>query len=240
MSTSFNPGNAPTCSLEGRSFQHRVAWIAALNQKHLRNSHRDGRMLTLAYDLAAHPEVEELVQREKECCSFLDLAIREADPLTLVITVPEEVAGNVDDYLAPFLGRSAATDAAECCGGCDVPAATTKVPAKAASWIGLSATASTTALVACGACCVIPLVVPAIGATALGGALAWFGRAHAWITIAAVLVVVLAWGWIAYQHRVRNAKISRVALAGMAASTLLAALAVAWPQFEPALLAALG
>jgi hypothetical protein len=235
MTDNTSPG--PTCSLAAHAFQERVAWIAALHQKSLRRSHRQGNVLTLTYEAAAIREIEEMVARERECCAFLGFELSHAgDDVLLVIRVPARASENVDALLAPFDGHQRSADAADCCGACDVSAPVVKKAGRAA---GAAAATSATAVVACAACCVLPLAFPAVAATAAGGLLAWLGGAHAWMTGLAAIVVIAAWSWVWWQfakHDVRPAK-STFGLMGVASLALI--LALAWPQIEPPLMAAL-
>ena len=177
----------PACSLTARAFQERVAWIAALNQEFLRRSQRQGNLLTLTYDAAARLRVEDMVSRERDCCAFLEFKIISAgEEVVLNVTVPTHATENADKLLAPFLGDQMSAAATECCGACDVPAS----PVKAGRVAGTAVATSTAAVVACGACCVLPLAFPAVAATAVGGALAWLGGVHLWVTGLAALTAV--------------------------------------------------
>ena len=65
---------------------------------------------------------------------------------------------------------------------------------------GVGALASAAALLSAAACCVIPLVLVAVGLGA--GGLAWFVPYHLPLTIASFLIV--AFGWILHMHQVRS------------------------------------
>lgn len=231
-----NTSSGPTCSLETRDFQERVAWIAALNQEFLRRSERHGSTLTLTYDTAARSQVEDMVSRERDCCAFLEFKITSAgEEVVLNVTVPTHATESADKLLAPFLGGPMSVAATECCGACDVPAS----PVKAGRVAGTAIATSTTAVVACGACCVLPLAFPAVAATAAGGALAWLGGAHLWITGLAAFTVGAAWLWIWRQSVRRKARAATSTLVLMGLASLALALAIAWPRIEPSLMAAL-
>lgn len=227
---------APACSLEARAFQERLAWIAALNQKFMQRVQRLGNNLTLTYDAAALPQVEEMVRRENDCCAFLQFEVTNAgEEVELSITVPAHATENADALLAPFLGDEVSPDASECCGACDMLGS----PAKAGRVAGTAVVASATAVVACGACCVLPLAFPVVGASAAGGVMAWFAGAHLWLTGLATLAVVAAWLWIWQQSVKRRARAaaSTLILMGLASFTLV--LALVWTRIEPPLMAAL-
>lgn len=230
-----SPPPSPACSLEAHAFQERVKWIAALNQQFLRSFSRQGRTLTLIYDAAALQQVEEMVTRERDCCAFLEFDLQRGETVKLTIIVPAQAADDSDKLLAPFYQQVTA-DAVSCCGTCETPAR----PMRAGGAAGVAVTTSTTAVVACGACCVIPLAFPAVTATVAGGALAWLGKAHVWMTGLAVLVVVIAWLWIWRQRVKRGTRASNATISLMSVASLVALLAVAWPQIEPSLMAALG
>ncbi|MGH8062276.1 MAG: hypothetical protein ACREO7_09720 [Pseudoxanthomonas sp.] len=226
----------PACSLTARAFQERVGWIAALNQEFLRRSQRQGNILTLTYGAAARSQVEDMVSRERDCCAFLEFKITSAgEEVVLSVTVPTHATESADKLLAPFLGDQTSAAATECCGACDVPAS----PVKAGRIAGTAMATSTTAVVACGACCVLPLAFPAVAATAAGGALVWLGGAHLWMTGLAALTVGAAWLWIWRQSVKRKARAATSTLVLMGLASLALVLAIAWPRIEPSLMAAL-
>jgi len=110
---------APFCSLEARDFIERVAWIAALNDKWLRDCRRRGASLILIYASEARNEVEEMIAREQKCCAFLEFNLRATNGTTeLTITVPEGQEANADGLLAPFHDSQTSIDASSCCGVC--------------------------------------------------------------------------------------------------------------------------
>lgn len=231
-----NTSAGPACSLEARAFQERLAWIGVLNQSFLRRSQRQGNTLTLTYDAAARSQVEDMVSRERDCCAFLEFEVTNADEeVELRITVPLHATDNADALLAPFQGNQMSAAAAECCGACDVPAS----PVKAGRVAGTAVATSATAVVACGACCVLPLAFPTIAATAAGGALAWLGGAHMWMTGLATLTVAAAWLWIWRQSVKRNARAATSTLILMGLASFASGLAIAWPRIEPSLMTAL-
>lgn len=223
------------CSLEGRAFQERVAWIAALNQRHMRRALRQGNTLTLVYDPAARHDVEELMSREQACCAFLEFRIAaSSEEVRLDITVPSHASRDADALLAPFQGDQATTDAAECCGTCAAPAS----PVKAGRVAGAAAVTSTTAVVACGACCLLPLAFPAIATTAVaGGLLGWLAGAHVWLTVLAVCTVLAAWLWVGRQSVKRKARPAGSTLGLMGLASLVLMVALIWPRMEPTLMA---
>ena len=99
--------------------------------------------------------------------------------------------------------------------------------------------ASSAAVIACGACCILPLALPAIALASLGGTLAWLAGAHPWLTGLSVLIVIAAWAWIIWQGRRTGKRQARSTLVLMSISTAFTLLALAWPWIEPSIMAAL-
>lgn len=225
--------SGPACSLEGRAFQERVAWIAALNQRYLRSAQRQGPTLTLTYDPAARADVEP-ISREQECCAFLDFGIADThEEVRLTITVPAHAAPQADVLLAPFQGDGSQPTSSECCGTC----APTVHPVKASRVAGAAAATSATAVLACGACCLLPLAFPAIVASSAGGLLAWLAGAHIWLTVLATCAVLAAWVWVWRQSVKRKARPAGATLGLMGLASAVLVLALVWPRMEPTLMA---
>ncbi|MCK1637442.1 hypothetical protein IVA95_07540 [Bradyrhizobium sp. 157] len=103
----------------------------------------------------------------------------------------------------------------------------------------MTAVTLATGAVACGACCVLPLALPAALLAGTGGVLAWFANMHLWITGLAVLAVIGAWGWIAWQTRRTRCKPAASTLYVMVAATALMSTAVLWPFIEEQLVSLL-
>jgi hypothetical protein len=92
------------CSLAPGRFADRVAWIARLNARALRDHRRDGSTLHLTYDRCAAAELREFVRRERSCCGFLRFDIDEtADAIRLAIAAPPEARGAADELFAYFV-----------------------------------------------------------------------------------------------------------------------------------------
>ena len=136
----------------------------------------------------------------------------------------------------------------QCCGTCapvsanpvhDTGRDPTPGGARAGKKVGATAAAVATVAVACGVCCVVPLAIPAIGLGGFGAALAWFGAAHAAITIVATALVLLGWVWVLRDATRQTARPSASTLWLMGVATLALAAAIAWPWLEPAVAAAL-
>lgn len=95
------------CTLDGTTFQSRIAGIADLNRDGLRDARRNDLKLALRYHPSVRGAVAELMERERECCRFLDFALTEdIDSVTLQIVVPERARESADTVFAHFLVRS--------------------------------------------------------------------------------------------------------------------------------------
>ena len=101
------------------------------------------------------------------------------------------------------------------------------VPKKAA------AAAVATGAVACAACCVLPLAIPAVVLAGTGSVLAWL------VTGPALVVVAAAWVWIWRQSVRSRATPARSTLYMMGLATAVLALALLWPLVQPQIIRAL-
>lgn len=238
------PNPVIACTLGTGDLKDRVAWITALNKRHLLGQRREGLALVLTYDLSSSDEVAELVAREQACCAFLTFAMRETEVVVEPsIQVPEAARATADDLLAPFLGRESSTPSCQCGGSCSAPPVGIVLDAipgpasRQAEGIGKArAAAATVAAVAlaCGACCVASIALPSVALGSLGATLAWAGNAYAAVTAIASLLVVAGWLWV-YRDATRGKARPAAAmlwLMGLASTALVAALA--WPRVEPA------
>ena len=96
---------------------------------------------------------------------------------------------------------------------------------------------SSGALLACSACCVLPLALPAV-ALALGATtLSWMEAAHGWLTLAATLMLLAAWGLVWRQSARTGQRAAKATISMLGASTVLTGVALAWPWLEPSLVA---
>lgn len=95
---------ANACTLDASSFDRRVAAIRDLARRALVRSHRDGLRLHLNYKLAAFAEIEELVARETQCCSFVafDLHLENGTVALTLSVLPsvsaQAAAGDLFDH----------------------------------------------------------------------------------------------------------------------------------------------
>lgn len=95
------------CSLDATDLSERLGWIAALNARSLKSSHRDGLELTLKYEPDAIADVRKMVAGEQACCAFLHFELREQpDMVCVTVTAPEEARDAVDILFEPFASRT--------------------------------------------------------------------------------------------------------------------------------------
>lgn len=103
----------------------------------------------------------------------------------------------------------------------------------------VSVAASAGAVLSCAACCVLPLALPALALGGMAGALAWMETAHGWLTVAAVVLLAGAWGYVWRQSAATGRRAARATIVLLAIATALTLVALAWPWIEPGLIAAL-
>lgn len=96
---------------------------------------------------------------------------------------------------------------------------------------------SSGALLACSACCVLPVALPAV-ALALGATtLSWMEAAHGWLTVGALLILLAAWGLVWRQSSRTGRRAAKATITMLGAATVLTGIALAWPWLEPSLVA---
>lgn len=105
---------------------------------------------------------------------------------------------------------------------------------KAASAVAVT---TSTAALACGICCVLPFAVPAAILGSMGGVLAWFAAAYAWLTPIALIAVAAGWAWIGYQSWRARRHPARLTVLAMTSATVMMAAAWIWPVFEAMVIA---
>ncbi|MGH9158981.1 MAG: hypothetical protein ACRD2X_03225 [Vicinamibacteraceae bacterium] len=96
------------CTLQGDSYQERLAWIADVARDGLRSHSRQDLMLDLRYGPEVAGRVRDMVRKEQDCCAFLDFELTEtSDEVRLTITAPErarEVASALfDEFVFAFV-----------------------------------------------------------------------------------------------------------------------------------------
>ena len=95
------------CSLEGASLQQRLETIAELGADGLvAYGHTDGgHLLRFRRDPLIRERLEAIVKAEAECCSFLDLLLRDEDgELRLLIRSTRDGRATADEVAAAFAG----------------------------------------------------------------------------------------------------------------------------------------
>jgi hypothetical protein len=98
-----DPEEPIACTLDGRSFQERIAAIRALAARGLIDHRRDGRQLRLRFDPAVAGEVEELVRLERACCAWLSFDLHRSNTtLELTITAPPGAEDAMPEIHAVF------------------------------------------------------------------------------------------------------------------------------------------
>jgi hypothetical protein len=100
-----NRGEAPVaCTLQGGSYQERLAWIADLAREGLRGASRKDLRLELTYAPSLASRVREMVDKERECCGFLDFELVETGAdVRLTITTPERAREFADELFEQFV-----------------------------------------------------------------------------------------------------------------------------------------
>ncbi len=249
------------CTLDFTSAGIRARTIACMNAEGLRDAERAGRMLTLTYSPAMRERVDALVLLERDCCAFLHFTVEaRAGATRLAILAPDVPAAAMDTLFAPFLVGApgepvGATGIPTCAVDCACSTATRDTGSDGESpesrhgadsaddsgadgrgWAGrLPGTAAGSAAavaLACGVCCVVPLALPAIALTSVGGALAVFAGAYRWMTYAAVALTLAGWLYVAGQSVRTGQRPSRATWRSMMVATLFVGLAMSWPTIE--------
>ncbi len=249
------------CTLDDTAARIRALTIAAMNAEGLRDVERAGRTLTLTFAPAMRERVDTLVLLERECCAFLHFTVEaRVDATRLAILAPDVPPAAMDALFAPFLVGAPgepvdATGAASCAVDCDCSTATRDTRCAAEphesrhgadspdvsgadrrGWAGrLPSTAAGSAAavaLACGVCCVVPLAIPAIALTSVGGAVALFAGAYRWMTYAAVALTLAGWLYVAVQSVRTGKRPSRATWRSMMVATLFVGLAMSWPTIE--------
>lgn len=112
--------HAKSCSLAPDNLKARLAWIAHLNARALISSRRSDLELILEYRSLASRDVEQLIEQEQSCCSFLAFRLdKSGDRLLLTIIAPDVAREAATDLFEHFVATSVPAEATSCCvGGC--------------------------------------------------------------------------------------------------------------------------
>jgi hypothetical protein len=212
------------CTLAPGEFKDRVASIAVLNKDALREYERRDLVLESSYALKARERVRDMIRNEQACCAFLSFDVREVkDEIRVTVTAPE-MAREAADVLFDQFVANAPTASSCACTSPAVKSAPAEPPGSKAA--GVTAMTLSTGAIACGACCILPFTLPATILASTGSVLAWFVHMHVWVTILAIVAVVGAWGWIAWQIRRTQRRPAMSTLIMMTSSTVFSTIAV--------------
>lgn len=218
------PSPTIACTLAGDGYADRMAWIAALHNRALLGSRRQGRRLILTYRQQAAADVRELARREKDCCAFLTFEVaEEAGEIGLTVSAPAGAADILDDVFAPFEQGTACS-----CGraGWSFAAPSSRAPSKG---LAFAAAGFSSLALTCGVCCVLPFVAPAAAAGAIASVLAVTTGFHGVATAIAMIAVMAAWTSIVLKRR---SGVSRGELGVTTVATFIMLAALSWPRIE--------
>jgi len=97
-----------------------------------------------------------------------------------------------------------------------------------------SAAAATVAMgaVACGVCCVLPFVLPAVILASTGSVLALVAGAFWWALHVATGLVMVAWAWVARDMWRTSRRPARQTVVWLVVATCALGVAATWPRFE--------
>ena len=99
------------CSLTSAEMPARLAQMAAIGQAALIAFHRDVDAVTLRFQAsdATRARLEAIVAAEADCCSFLEMRLRDdASSIALEIAAPAGAEPILDDFINAFSTRSEA------------------------------------------------------------------------------------------------------------------------------------
>jgi hypothetical protein len=98
------------CTLQGGSYQERLAWIRELARDGLRGVSRDDLRLELSYAPDVAIRVRQMVGKEQACCAFLDFELTEtSEEVRLTITAPERAREVADALFEQFVPSGASS-----------------------------------------------------------------------------------------------------------------------------------
>jgi hypothetical protein len=102
-----------------------------------------------------------------------------------------------------------------------------------------AATTGTVAALACGVCCVLPFVFPAVVANGAGAAVAAFAGTYWWALALAGVLLVGGWGWLVWRKLQTGKAIGKGTVYAMLVATLIGLVAWGWSFVEPSIIALL-
>jgi hypothetical protein len=229
------------CTLAPGDLKERLSWIARLNEDALLRHERRDLTLILVYALDAADRVQELVKREQTCCAFMSFHIEETpDEIRLTITSPEEAREATDVLFEQFVPGGTAQSTCGCSSqtNSSIASVDKSRSRRNVNAAGVAALTLSTGAVACGACCILPLALPAVVLAGGGSLLAVMTSAHSLVTTLAIIAVVVAWTWVAWIGlRLRMWPAISTLLLMVTASAVLV-IALIWPSIEGKLMQA--
>lgn len=99
------------CTLSAEDLKSRLAEIGALAGRALLSHEQDGRTLRLRYSSDAAEELRRLVDRERQCCAFLEFSMQERpDAVYLSITAPIDAGEFAPLLYSHFIERKVASE----------------------------------------------------------------------------------------------------------------------------------
>lgn len=189
------------CTLDARSHAERVTWIAQLNRSSLQRHARIGRMLLLEYSPSAANDLALLVERERECCAFLTFKVENTDPsITLRIEAPSRVTDEqaLDALFSPFLTRLDANAlASEAAYPFPATPAASDPVGRSLAISGIAGVA----VIACAACCTVPLFMPALSLSLIGSAVSLGAGGARWALLVGAVALGAALIWAVMRSR---------------------------------------
>lgn len=104
--------------------------------------------------------------------------------------------------------------------------------------VGAAALATSSgAVLACSACCVLPLAIPAVALALSATTVAWIEAANVWVTGFSVILLAGAWALVLRQTARSGKRAAKSTIYMLGAATVLTGVALAWPWLEPGLIA---
>ncbi len=219
--------NGNTCTLPSHEYSGRMLPIAELNRDALEQVERMLRELRLYYRKDAEARVREFVRTESACCGFLtfEVAVREAQVVaTIVAPADAEAAAQ------PLFDQFAAKEATGAGCACSGAAAPPKVIGGGAAQVAVKTSAA--AAIACGVCCLVPFVFPAVALTTTGAGIAALAGVYWWAIRLAFLALAAGWLWLLVDSVRRGRRPGRATVVAMASATAFTFLAYSWSFAE--------
>ena len=105
------------CTLSSDDLGLRLAWIRQVTSANLLSHRLTGTALQLTYRPDAKPDLEQIVDREWQCCAFLRFELREsAGTVELTIEAPSGVGEEARWLFDQFMPSAGADTSKQACG----------------------------------------------------------------------------------------------------------------------------